>query len=157
MLSIFLVAFAALLIHPHNTEAQATGPEAKPQGAHKVTDVMESKGSFSLERCIEIALAKNPEIAAAQWDISGANSRLDVALTLVRNRRAGGMVSDLDVVQAETVLKTAEAQVPDNALQRAKFEHALAVLTYREQRLSFPCGGAAARPPAPRGPTRFAL
>jgi multidrug efflux system outer membrane protein len=51
------------------------------------------------------------------------------SLALVRNRRAGGMVSDLDVAQAETVLKTAEAQLPDTALQRAKFEHALAVLT----------------------------
>ena len=51
------------------------------------------------------------------------------SLALVRNRRAGGMVSDLDVAQAETVLKTTEAQLPDNALQRAKFEHALAVLT----------------------------
>ena len=51
------------------------------------------------------------------------------SLALVRNRRAGGMVSDLDVAQAETVLRNAEAQLPDNALQRAKFEHALAVLT----------------------------
>jgi len=50
------------------------------------------------------------------------------SLVLVRNRRAGGVVSDLDVAQAETVLRTAEAQLPDNALQRAKFEHALAVL-----------------------------
>jgi outer membrane protein, multidrug efflux system len=51
------------------------------------------------------------------------------SLALVRNRRAGGMVSDLDVAQAEVALKTTEAQLPDNALQRAKFEHALAVLT----------------------------
>jgi multidrug efflux system outer membrane protein len=51
------------------------------------------------------------------------------SLELARNRRAGGMVSDLDVAQAETVLKTTQAQLPDNALQRAKFEHALAVLT----------------------------
>lgn len=51
------------------------------------------------------------------------------SLALVRNRRAGGMVSDLDVAQAEVALKTAEAQLPDNALQRSKFEHALAVLT----------------------------
>jgi len=51
------------------------------------------------------------------------------SLALVQNRRAGGIVSDLDVAQAETVLKSAEAQLPDNALQRARFEHALAVLT----------------------------
>jgi multidrug efflux system outer membrane protein len=59
-------------------------------------------------------------------------SSIDVyrkSLDLVRNRRAGGMVSDLDVAQAETVLKTAEAQVPDIALQRARYQNALAVLT----------------------------
>lgn len=51
------------------------------------------------------------------------------SLALVRDRRANGMVSDLDVAQAETVLKTTESQLPENALQRVKFEHALAVLT----------------------------
>lgn len=51
------------------------------------------------------------------------------SLALVHHRRAGGMVSDLDVAQAETILKTAEAQLPDNALQRIRFEHALAALT----------------------------
>ena len=51
------------------------------------------------------------------------------SLALVCSRRAGGMVSDLDVAQAEVALKNTEAQLPDNALQRARFEHALAVLT----------------------------
>ena len=51
------------------------------------------------------------------------------SLELTRNRRAGGLGSDLDVAQAETVLKTAEAQVVDTALQRARFQNALAVLT----------------------------
>ena len=51
------------------------------------------------------------------------------SLKLMQNRRAGGMVSDLDVAQAETVLKTAESQVPDIAIQRAKYQNALAVLT----------------------------
>ncbi|MFZ0456469.1 MAG: efflux transporter outer membrane subunit [Ignavibacteriaceae bacterium] len=48
---------------------------------------------------------------------------------LVKNRRAGGLASDLEVAQAETILKTAEAQLPDNELQRKKFQNALAVLT----------------------------
>ncbi len=51
------------------------------------------------------------------------------SLELTRNRRAGGLGSDLDVAQAETVLKTAEAQVVDTALQRARVQNALAVLT----------------------------
>ena len=51
------------------------------------------------------------------------------SLELTRNRRAGGLVSDLDVAQAETVLKTAEAQLPAITLTRTRFEHALATLT----------------------------
>jgi len=86
-----------------------------------------------------VRLAIQAEVAADYFTIRALDadkalllSSIEVyrkSLALVRNRRAGGMVSDLDVAQAETVLKTAEAQLPDNALQRTKFEHALAVLT----------------------------
>lgn len=48
---------------------------------------------------------------------------------LTRNRRAGGIATDLDVSQAETVLKTTEAQLPGTVLRRVKVEHALATLT----------------------------
>lgn len=51
------------------------------------------------------------------------------SLELTQNRRAGGIASDLDVAQAETVLKTTQAQLPATMLQRAQFEHALATLT----------------------------
>lgn len=50
------------------------------------------------------------------------------SLELTRHRRAGGLVSDLDVAQAETVLNTAEAQLPALTLTRSRFEHALATL-----------------------------
>jgi len=50
------------------------------------------------------------------------------SLELVRNRRAGGLVSDLDVAQAETILKTTQAQLTANVLQRVRFQNALAVL-----------------------------
>jgi multidrug efflux system outer membrane protein len=85
-----------------------------------------------------VRLAIQAEVAADYFTIRALDadkallfSSIEVyrkSLALVRNRRAEGMVSDLDVAQAETVLKTTEAQLPDNALQRAKFEHALAVL-----------------------------
>jgi multidrug efflux system outer membrane protein len=86
-----------------------------------------------------VRLAIQAEVAADYFTIRALDadktlllSSIEVyrkSLALVRNRRAGGMVSDLDVAQAETILKTTEAQLPDNALQRARFEHALAVLT----------------------------
>jgi len=50
------------------------------------------------------------------------------SLQLTRNLRAGGAVSDLDVAQAQTVLKTTQSQLPAVVLQRTKFEHALASL-----------------------------
>jgi len=50
------------------------------------------------------------------------------SLQLTRNLRAGGAVSDLDVAQAQTVLKTTQAQLPAVILQRTQFEHALASL-----------------------------
>jgi multidrug efflux system outer membrane protein len=51
------------------------------------------------------------------------------SLELTQNRRAGGIATDLDVAQAETVLKSTQAQLPATMLQRAQFQHALAVLT----------------------------
>ena len=50
-------------------------------------------------------------------------------LVLTRNRFAGGVASDADVSQAETQLYTAQAQLTDVGVQRAQFEHAIAVLT----------------------------
>ncbi|MFA6562733.1 MAG: efflux transporter outer membrane subunit [Verrucomicrobiia bacterium] len=50
------------------------------------------------------------------------------SLELTRNRRKGGVVSDLDVSEAETQLRTAEGQLPALQLQRVKLAHALATL-----------------------------
>jgi len=50
------------------------------------------------------------------------------SLELTRNRRQGGIASDLDVAQAETQLTTTEAQLPAVDLQRAKLRHALGTL-----------------------------
>jgi multidrug efflux system outer membrane protein len=50
------------------------------------------------------------------------------SLELTQNRRRGGIVTDLDVAQAETQLRTAEAQAPDIQLRRAQALHALAII-----------------------------
>ena len=50
------------------------------------------------------------------------------SLELTKNRRAGGIATDLEVSQAETQLKTAEAELPRVALQQSKLRHALATL-----------------------------
>jgi multidrug efflux system outer membrane protein len=51
------------------------------------------------------------------------------SLDLTRNRREGGIATDLDVARAETVLKTTEAQLPVIRRERLRVIHALALLT----------------------------
>src|SRR5256886_13085683 len=45
-----------------------------------------------------------------------------------RNRYAAGVAAKVDVVQAETQLKSTQAQAIDTGVQRAQLEHAIAVL-----------------------------
>ncbi len=54
-----------------------------------------------------------------------ANQR---ALELTRIRQADGVVALSDVLQAETQLRTVQAQARESALQRARLEHAIAIL-----------------------------
>ena len=50
------------------------------------------------------------------------------SLQLTKNRYAAGVVGKVDVVQAETQLKSTQAQAIDIGVQRAQFEHAIALL-----------------------------
>jgi NodT family efflux transporter outer membrane factor (OMF) lipoprotein len=50
------------------------------------------------------------------------------SLELTQNRYKAGIVSRADVLQAETQLKTARAQLVDVGVQRSQLEHAIAVL-----------------------------
>jgi NodT family efflux transporter outer membrane factor (OMF) lipoprotein len=51
------------------------------------------------------------------------------ALDLTQHRYAGGIATDADVAQAQTQLKTTQAQALDLGVQRAQLEHAIAILT----------------------------
>ncbi|MEK7875190.1 MAG: efflux transporter outer membrane subunit, partial [Pseudomonadota bacterium] len=50
------------------------------------------------------------------------------SLDLTRNRYAAGVAGKVDVVQAETQLKSTQAQAIDIGVQRAQLEHAIAIL-----------------------------
>jgi multidrug efflux system outer membrane protein len=87
-------------------------------------------GTFRLLIEAEVA-ADYVTLRSLDAELAIVRSTIEVfrkSLVLTRDRRAGGIVSDLDVAQAETVFRTARAQLPAIALQRAQFQHALAVL-----------------------------
>src|ERR1051325_8105117 len=70
-------------------------------------------------------------------------------LELTRVRFQTGIVSDEDVAQAETQLKTTQAQATDLGVARAQFEHAIAVLTGQPaSTFSLPIAPLNAEPPA---------
>ena len=60
--------------------------------------------------------------------LEAAVQSFEKALELTQNRFQGGIASQADVAQAETVLETTRAQAVDVSVARAGFEHAIAVL-----------------------------
>jgi len=75
------------------------------------------------------------------------------SLKLVQNQYAAGIVAKADLVQAQTQIKTTQAQAIDVGAQRAQLEHAIAVLIGKPPaELSIPREALrAAVPPAPQG------
>jgi NodT family efflux transporter outer membrane factor (OMF) lipoprotein len=51
------------------------------------------------------------------------------SLQLTQNRYAAGVAAKVDVIQAQTQLRTTQAQAIDIGVQRAQLEHAIALLT----------------------------
>jgi NodT family efflux transporter outer membrane factor (OMF) lipoprotein len=79
------------------------------------------------------------ELASDYFSMHGLDSDADLLtrtaasyteyVTLTRNRFAGGIATDLDVAQAETLLYQTQSSLIELGVQRAQFEHAIAVLT----------------------------
>ena len=63
--------------------------------------------------------------------LDAAIAAYQTSLQLTRSRYAGGVASAADVAQAETQLKTTQAQATDLGVQRAQLEHAIAILIGR--------------------------
>lgn len=70
-------------------------------------------------------------------------------LDMTKNRYTSGVASKADVLQAETQLRTAQAQSIDIGVQRAQLEHAIALLTGKPASVfSIPVSPLSAVPPA---------
>ena len=86
-------------------------------------------------------LSVHAELAADYFTLRGidrdrrlldaAVESFEKALELTQNRFRGGIASQADVAQAETVLETTRAQAVDVGAARAALEHAIAVLVGR--------------------------
>jgi NodT family efflux transporter outer membrane factor (OMF) lipoprotein len=79
------------------------------------------------------------ELAQDYFELHGSDAEAELLtrteasyeeyLTLTQNRFKFGIASDLDVAQAETQLYGVQSQLMDLGVQRAAFEHAIAILT----------------------------
>ncbi len=85
-----------------------------------------------------VNLSIHAEVAADYFELHGLDAEKQLldstvvayqkALTLTTNRFEGGLAAGAEVAQAETQLKTTQAQAIDVEVQRAQFEHAIALL-----------------------------
>ena len=84
-------------------------------------------------------LSMQAELATDYFELRGVDQERQLldntikayrdALDLTQHRRTGGIATDADVAQAETQLRTTEAQALDLGVQRAQLEHAIAILS----------------------------
>jgi len=82
---LLLVCFSGCaLVQPTDPLAPVPGfkaygslpPPTQPPPAVKA---VEAQGPLTLERCLEVALANNPEVAATNWEVAASQARLDQA------------------------------------------------------------------------------
>jgi NodT family efflux transporter outer membrane factor (OMF) lipoprotein len=84
--------------------------------------------SLSLHAELAMDYFQARELDAEAQLLDSTVSSYKRSLELNQNRYQGGVVSQVDVAQAQTILETARSQAIDVKEQRTQFEHAIAVL-----------------------------
>ena len=105
----------------------------------KTVEAARANAQASAADLENVSLSLHAELASDYFQLRALDSEEELlnstvsayqkALELTQNRYKGGVVSQVDVAQAQTQLETTQAQAIDLGVQRAQFEHAIAVLT----------------------------
>jgi NodT family efflux transporter outer membrane factor (OMF) lipoprotein len=106
-----------------------------------------------------VRLTMHTELALDYFELRGLDTEKDLldtnvaayakALQMTVNRFNQGVVSGVDIAQAQTLLETTRAQATDLMVQRAQLEHAIATLTGKPPAdFSLPAAAGLAPPPA---------
>lgn len=129
----------------------------------RTVEAARAEAQASAADLASVELSLRAELALDYFQLRGIDSHKQLlastvaayekALELTQSRYHGGLASAVDVAQAQTQLETTRAQAKDLEVQRAAFEHAIAVLTGRApyQFAVPPLPLAAPPPPIPPG------
>jgi NodT family efflux transporter outer membrane factor (OMF) lipoprotein len=125
----------------------------------RTVEASRSEAQATAADVANVSLALHAELALDYFQLRGLDAEKDLldstvvayekALALTQNRYKAGLASAVDVAQAETQLRTTRAQAIDVGVNRAAFEHAIAVLTGKPpSAFSLPNSPLRASPPA---------
>jgi NodT family efflux transporter outer membrane factor (OMF) lipoprotein len=104
----------------------------------RTVEASRSEAQASAADLESVNLSLHSELAVDYFELRGLDAQEDLlnstvmayedALKLAEERYSGGLASGLDVSQAQTQLESTRTQAVDIGVQRAQFEHAIAVL-----------------------------
>jgi NodT family efflux transporter outer membrane factor (OMF) lipoprotein len=104
----------------------------------RTVEASRSEAQASAADLASVELSLHAELAVDYFALRGLDAQetllnstvvsYEKALELTQNRYQGGLASSVEVAQAQTILETTRALAIDVGVQRAAFEHAIAVL-----------------------------
>lgn len=125
----------------------------------RTVEASRSEAQASAADLANVELSLHAELALDYFGLRGLDAQeallsstvvsYQKALELTQNRYQGGLASAVEVAQAQTILETTRALATDVGVQRAAFEHAIAVLIGKPaSAFSLPVVPLTAPPPA---------